>query len=136
MIEQIEEEFDQHQLKMEKKAREKALDKDSDYIKHKRQRIDQENKEKKDGEKEEGATSNDFWEVPNSLPHSKSLSNNRSRSSQQVEQKTDMQKTVAFPYQFIPIILICCPNVVKGEQCNCGHNNYYPANDFYSNQMS
>jgi hypothetical protein len=36
MIEQIEEEFDQHQLKMEKKAREKALDKDSDYIKHKR----------------------------------------------------------------------------------------------------
>ena len=81
------------------------------------------------------ATSNDLWEVPVSLPHSKSLSNNRSRSSQQGEQMVTEtnRNNVSFPYQFIPIILICCPSVVKGEKCNCGHNNYYPANDFYSN---
>ena len=96
-------------------------------------------KDRKD-ERDEMATSNDLGEVPISLPHSKSLSNNRSRSSQQGtrnELGNEMNRTnVNFPYQFIPIILNCCPNVVKGEQCNCGHNSYYPANDFYSNQMS
>lgn len=36
MIEQIEEEFDQHQKKMEQNARERAQDKDSDYNRRKR----------------------------------------------------------------------------------------------------
>jgi hypothetical protein len=94
-------------------------------------------KDKKD-EREDLATSNDFGEAPISLPHSKSLSNNRSRSSQQGTRNelANDPPNVTFPYQFIPIILICCPNVVKGEPCGCGHNSYYPANDFYSNQMS
>ena len=57
-------------------------------------------------------------EVPVSLPHSKSLSNNRSRSSKN-EMPNDSNANMTnfpqnFPYQFIPIILICCPSVVKG----------------------
>jgi hypothetical protein len=80
LIDQIEEEFEEHEKKMEQRAREKAMDKDSDYNKKKRQRFEMDLKDKKD-EKDEMATSNDLGEVPVSLPHSKSLSNNRSRSS-------------------------------------------------------
>jgi hypothetical protein len=36
LIDQIEEEFEEHEKKMEQKARERALDKDSDYNKKKR----------------------------------------------------------------------------------------------------
>jgi len=72
-----------------------------------------------------------------SLHHSKSLSNNRSHGSQIEEQKTDNKVNfVNAPFQFIPIVLVSCPNVVKGEKCLCGHDGFYPANDFYKNQFS
>ncbi len=31
--------------------------------------------------------------------------------------------------QVMPVILICCPNVIQGKVCNCGFNNYINAND-------
>jgi len=76
-------------------------------------------------------------EVAASLHRSKSLSNNRSRSSYQVllNPETGLANS-NMPFFFIPIILICCPSILKGQKCTCGYNNYYPANDFYNNQFN
>ena len=30
------------------------------------------------------------------------------------------------PFQFIPIVLVSCPNVVKGGECKCGYDGFYP----------
>lgn len=37
---------------------------------------------------------------------------------------------------FLPIVLICCPSILKGKMCGCGYQGYYPANDFYKQQVS
>ena len=29
----------------------------------------------------------------------------------------------------MPVVMICCPNVIQGKLCNCGFNNYLNAND-------
>jgi hypothetical protein len=60
-----------------------------------------------------------------SVPRSKSLSNNQSGSSNQFRQMVEqdmlksqmqMQNT-----QFLPIVLLCCPAIVKGDECKCGY---------------
>lgn len=74
-----------------------------------------------------------------SLPRSKSLSNNRSRSSMcqfPEGDGADLHHASPVASPFMPIVLICCPTILKGKKCSCGYNGYYPANDFYKNQLS
>ena len=71
-----------------------------------------------------------------SLPRSISLSNNRSRESFDINDQTpDSNNQTNLPYKFIPIVLMCCPNIVKGKNCGCGFNTYYPANELYKHQF-
>jgi hypothetical protein len=138
MIDLIEREFNEYERKMNQKEW-------TDQDQYKRRKLNEDmvkvnfTKNEAKGKIEHDDSGNHSAksiEVPVSLPHSKSLSNNRSRSSKnEIANDSNAQMTnfpQSFPYQFIPIILICCPSVVKGETCNCGFNSYYPANDFYS----
>lgn len=68
-----------------------------------------------------------------SLPRSISLSNNRSRESFELNDQTPDSNNL--PYKFVPIVLMCCPNIVKGKSCECGFNTYYPANDLYKSNF-
>lgn len=68
-----------------------------------------------------------------SLHRSKSLSNNRSLSQFEDQVTENQVNTINAPFQFIPIVLVSCPNVVKGGDCKCGFDGFYPANDFYKN---
>ena len=73
-----------------------------------------------------------------SLPRSKSLSNNRSRSSMcqfPEGEAGGLHRASPTTSPFMPIVLICCPTILKGKRCACGYNGYYPANDFYKKQL-
>ena len=37
--------------------------------------------------------------------------------------------------KYVPIVLLCCPNVIKGKNCGCGYNSYYPVNQFDKQQI-
>ena len=77
-----------------------------------------------------------------SLPRSKSLSNNGSRSSflQNFNHIHDHEYNNEVinsnpQAQFFPLVLLCCPSIIKGEYCACNYNSYYPANDFFKSQL-
>lgn len=70
-----------------------------------------------------------------SLPRSISLSNNRSRESFGNNPLGTLDVNQNQPFQFIPIVLMACPSVVKGQSCKCGFDSCYAINDFYKTQM-
>lgn len=49
-----------------------------------------------------------------SLHHSKSLINNRSLSQLEDHGTENNINSINAPFQFIPIVLVSCPNVIKG----------------------
>ena len=65
-----------------------------------------------------------------SQPRSISLSNNGSRISEERDMGDGFQVFGQNYVKYVPIVLLCCPNVIKGKTCGCGYNSYYPVNQF------
>ena len=105
------------------------------------------NKENSKGEvdhlKAQTDKSHDFENISLSLdqtsfisqPRSISLSNNGSRISEQRDMGDGFNEFGQNNVKYVPIVLLCCPNVIKGKNCGCGYNSYYPVNQFDKQQI-